>query len=233
MDHSNALKDRFVERYLLNELTAAEKVSFEEHYFACQICAEEVRCGEALIENLREVVRQVPASKSLTVAAATGVPIPGRARFQWLFPVFAAASIVLLLGIVGYQGFVRIPRLEREVSMAVPRTLTSASLAPSASRGGALPTVKIGPNEPFGLYLDIPPQSGAIAFLCEVRTNSKIEFTVRVTEEQARDTVHLLIPGDTLKPGRYDLAIRKLTGKDFSGDGTEVIRYSFQVENTQ
>lgn len=232
MDHSKALNDRFVERYLLNELTAEEKVAFEAHYFACEACAEELRCGEALIENLREVMRQTPADAFLSKADKAGVTLRHKARFQWLFPVFAAASIVLLLAVVGYQGLVTIPRLQREVSMAVPRPLISVSLAPSVSRGGAVPTVRVGSNEPFGLYLDIPPRREGVGFLCEVRTGSKVEFTVRVSEKQAKDTVHLLIPGDTLKPGQYDLVVRELADSS-STAGSEVIRYLFQVENTQ
>jgi hypothetical protein len=234
MDHSKALKDRFVERYLLNELTAEEKVAFEGHYFACQACAEELRCGEALIENLREVMQQTPADASLPKAVKAGGTLRHKVQFQWLFPVFAAASIVLLLAVVGYQGMVTIPRLQREVSMAVPRPLTSVSLASSVSRGGAVPTVRIGASEPFGLYLDIPPRGEGVGFLCEVRTGSKVEFTVRVSEKQAKDTVHLLIPGDTLKPGQYDLIVRERAGNDSSSTvGSEVIRYLFQVENKQ
>jgi hypothetical protein len=231
MDHSKALNDKLVERYLLNELTSQDKVAFEEHYFSCEACAEELRCGEALIENLREVMQSTPSAREFV-----GVGIPSRHKvwFPWLFPVFAAASIALLLAIVGYQGMVTIPRLQRQVSMAVPRPLTSVSLVSSVSRGGALPTVKVGANEPFGLYLDIPPQRDAAAFLCEVRTDSKVEFAVRVTDKQARDTVHLLIPGDTLRPGRYDLTVRTLAGNESSpAAGAEVIRYSFQVESTQ
>ena len=31
------------ERYILNELTAAEREAFEEHYFVCERCAQEVK----------------------------------------------------------------------------------------------------------------------------------------------------------------------------------------------
>ena len=48
----------------------------------------------------------------------------------------------------------------------------------SVSRGGALPVVKIEPNEPFGLYLDIPPQSGISAFQFEVRSGSQPKFAI-------------------------------------------------------
>jgi hypothetical protein len=102
----------------------------------------------------------------------------------------------------------------------------------SASRGAHLPVVQVATNQPFGLYLDIPPQPGFAAFLCEVRTGAKLEFTVRIPGDQALDTVHLLVPGGKLAPGRYDLVVRGITSKGAStGADPEVIRYSFQVEN--
>jgi hypothetical protein len=229
MDHSEAVRTRVAERYLLNELTGDERDAFEEHYFSCQECAEEIRCGAILMENLREIVLDTPS---------TTFPAPrifgGRSfRFQSSYQVFASAAIVLLATVVGYQSLVLIPRLRRGVGGAVPQALTSVSLLASASRGSQLPVVQVGMNQPFGLYLDIPPQSGFDAFLCEVRTDSKVEFTVRIPKDQAIETVHLLVPGDKLKPGRYNLVVRGIASNSAPNAGPEVVRYSFQVENKQ
>lgn len=225
MEHSEAVRTRIVERYLLNELESGERSAFEEHYFTCQDCAEEVRIGTTLMENLHEAVRNAP------VASAA---VPARARrsfqFSWLAPAFAAAAVVLL-AVVGYQALVVIPRLRREVSVVAPQALTSVSLMSSVSRGGSLPLVKVGPNEPFGLYLDIPPQPGIRAFQCKVLSDSKIEFIVRIPEKQASDTVHLLVPGGKLAAGHYDLVVSGVSGEASSDVGPEVVRYSFQVEN--
>jgi len=228
MDHSEAVRTQSAERYLLNELSGDERSAFEEHYFSCQDCAEEVRCGAALMENLRAVARETP----VTAVSRTRIPAQRSSWFQWSFPAFATAAIVLLAAIVGYQGMVTIPKLRREVSIAVPQVLTSVSLMASVSRGGPLPVVKVSSNEPFGLYLDIPPQSGVTAFQCEVLSGSQVKFTVRVPERQASDTVHLLIPGGSLAPGQYDLVVSGISSSGTSSNtGAEVIRYSFQVED--
>jgi len=230
MDHSEAVTTQAAERYLLHELTDNERSAFEEHYFCCQECAEEMRCGAILMENLGEVVRSIPAT---TVSAK---PVPARRSIwpQWFFPAFAAAAIVLLAGVAGYQSLVTIPKLRSQASVAMPQVLTSVSLMSSVSRGGALPVVKIKPSEPFGLYLDIPPQSGISAFQCEFRSDSQTKFVVRIPEKQASDTVHLLIPGGSLAAGRYDLVISGISSSGSSSNaGAEIIRYSFQVENHQ
>lgn len=223
MDHSEAVKCRVPERYLLNELTGDERSAFEEHYFTCQECAEEVRCGAMLMENLREVVQNTAGA-----ALSPRLPVQRSFRTPWLYPAFASAAIILLAATVGYQALVSIPRLRREASAAVPQALTSVSLMASASRGAHLPVIQVATNQPFGLYLDIPPQPGISAFLCEVRTGSKVEFTVRIPGDQALDTVHLLVPGGTLPPGRYDFVVRGITS---TGTGPEIIRYLFQVDN--
>ena len=45
MDHQQAIATHATERYLLNELGDTERDAFEAHYFACAICAEDVRTG--------------------------------------------------------------------------------------------------------------------------------------------------------------------------------------------
>ena len=39
MEHEQATATLAAERYILNELTAAEREAFEEHYFVCERCA--------------------------------------------------------------------------------------------------------------------------------------------------------------------------------------------------
>ena len=43
MEHHQAAAILASERYVLDELTVAERDAFEEHYFTCAICAQEVK----------------------------------------------------------------------------------------------------------------------------------------------------------------------------------------------
>lgn len=228
MDHSEALRTRAAERYLLNELAGEEKCAFEEHYFSCLECAEEVRCGATLAENLRQ------AAGNVSVPAFGANRIRARRSFwsKQFLPELATAAVVLLGATVGYQNLVTIPRLRQEASSEAPQALTSVSLMSSVSRGEGLPTVKVGPREPFGLYLDIPPHPEFEAFLCEVRSGARVEFAIRISHKQANDTIHLLIPGGRLATGHYDLVVSGIPSATPSSTGPEIIRYSFEVEHS-
>ena len=53
MEHAEATDRMAAARYLLDEMTEEERFAFEEHYFGCPACAEEVRDGSAMIDSLR------------------------------------------------------------------------------------------------------------------------------------------------------------------------------------
>ncbi len=56
MDHQSAVDRNLAERYLLGELEAAEAAEFEEHFFDCPACAEDVRMGRTFVANLKAVL---------------------------------------------------------------------------------------------------------------------------------------------------------------------------------
>lgn len=49
MDHGYIEQRRVVERYLTDRLSIAERVSFEEHYIACEECLDRLEQAEALV----------------------------------------------------------------------------------------------------------------------------------------------------------------------------------------
>ena len=53
MDHRQAVDSLASERYLLNEMTEAERESFEDHYFSCVECADDVRAGALMSDGAR------------------------------------------------------------------------------------------------------------------------------------------------------------------------------------
>jgi len=111
MTHANAMKLYAVERYLLGEMPENEQDAFEQHYFECRECADDLRAASIFLENLKQVAAEpVPAPR----------PEPQRDWFAWmrwapLQPVLTG----LLLVILGYQSFYRIPNLERTAAAPV------------------------------------------------------------------------------------------------------------------
>src|SRR6267378_1972281 len=88
MDHNQAARIQAPARYLLGELSLPEREDFEEHFFTCRECAEELRTGAMFAANARAVFRD-QVHRPTPVIPATHQP---DARFwAWLRPSFQPA----------------------------------------------------------------------------------------------------------------------------------------------
>ena len=54
MNHQEAVSSHATERYLLEEMTEVEKFAFEDHYFDCAECADDVRAAALMREGVKE-----------------------------------------------------------------------------------------------------------------------------------------------------------------------------------
>lgn len=61
MNHQKVAQTKMVERYLLGELADSERNEFEEHYFSCAKCAEEVVMAVKFVDNARRPLLQLEA----------------------------------------------------------------------------------------------------------------------------------------------------------------------------
>lgn len=57
MTHDEAAETKATERYLLREMTLEEMEAFEQHYFDCPTCTEDVRVGQTFVADLKVVFR--------------------------------------------------------------------------------------------------------------------------------------------------------------------------------
>src|ERR1051326_5153593 len=104
MDHQVASKNHAVERYLLGEMPSEERDAFEEHYFTCAQCAQDLRSASQLIGEVKGALREaLPARKR---------SFPG--WLSWLRPqILAPAFAAIVLAVVtGYQNAVVLPDLK-------------------------------------------------------------------------------------------------------------------------
>jgi hypothetical protein len=62
LDHQSVVDRNLTERYLLEELDSAETAAFEEHFFECPLCAEDVRRSSRMVANLKAVLREQDAA---------------------------------------------------------------------------------------------------------------------------------------------------------------------------
>src|SRR5271168_3888337 len=84
MDHTTAARTMAVEKYLLGEF-AEEQDAFEEHFFSCDECAQEIKAGAALMKHGKDIFTREEAAQKPVVAVGP----PKREWLAWLRPAFA------------------------------------------------------------------------------------------------------------------------------------------------
>jgi hypothetical protein len=123
MTHAEAEALGAVEKYLLNELSPDQRDEFEEHYFTCGQCAEDVE----VLSDTVEVIRNGMTSEA---------PKPPSGAWRWLDrPVAARISYLCTLALTGvlvYQHAVTLPQLRAELE----RPQTVLKLTPNVQRRG-------------------------------------------------------------------------------------------------
>ncbi|MGB8474060.1 MAG: zf-HC2 domain-containing protein [Candidatus Acidiferrum sp.] len=206
MDHSEAMRLQAAEKYVLGELPQAQRDEYEEHYFECPACAEELKATVAFMESARQVVREeVPEA----VDAKEHSPATA-GWFGWLRPTVAIPALAVLLLFIGYQNEVTIPRLRRSPDLVErAEVVRYFSLRPAEQRGASpsSETIKIGRHERFSLDVDMPGDSPD-GYLCQIQDQSgRARITVPVSAEQAKRYVQVDLAGGTLEAGKYNFVV--------------------------
>jgi hypothetical protein len=223
MDHTEAIDGRFTERYLLGELTPAQRDQFEEHFFDCASCADDVQTGAVFVDNARTLLREQPISEETAISSNKSV----YARYGLPFQS-AALAFVALLCVVGYENVVTIPDLKKAHSSGIsaPEVLPTVSLLGMGSRAASNP-VSAPLAKDFVFELEIPGSLEFTSYACEIRDQAgTVKFNVPVTTQQAQETVRLAVPSATLGAGTYKLEV---IGEKAGGAEKELVQYPIQI----
>jgi hypothetical protein len=218
MTHQQALDGLASERYLLDEMTEVERFEFEEHYFDCAECAEDVRLGDMI----RQEARRTAAATASNPGAGRSAVVLTSAKW-WRRPMVAApwAVAATLAMVVGYQSLVTVPGLRDAVG---PQAIEPVMLR-GATRGAAT-TVAIAPGQRFvALSADLltPPQSASLSYEI-LDANRTAVASGQAAAPASGAPLMLLVPADELqRTGRYTLALRD------SDQNTVIGEYEFEV----
>ena len=222
MDHDQAVKSQVCEKYLLGELSPELRDAYEEHYFSCAECAMQLRSAAELIGASQQILTRTPA-----IGAKVDAAPKGGGWFKWLQPAIAIPVLASLLLLVGYQNFVTIPHLKQAVS---PRVLPMFSLISANTRGETAPEFVTRPDEPLGLYVDVPADATYSTY--DIRLEDPNGKTIPLRSlsyaEAQKTQVVVVNPGKTA--GKYSL---RIFGRAKSEQGTataELARLQFVVE---
>lgn len=215
MDHQQAIATHAAERYLLQELNESDRDAFEDHYFSCVECADDVRVGARLEEGVRSGLL------AAAVAPATNViPIGVRRRstMSFVMPWAVAASMAL---VAGYQALWVVPGLR--ASVVRPGATVPILLRP-ASRG-AVTTVSSSGGDVIAFSLDLNSAADAGTSLSyDLRTiDGHTVASGSVVAPPPGTPLLLVVPVKTAPPGDYILLVGR------SGGNAPVAEYRFAV----
>ena len=226
MEHQEAIQMLAAERYLLGELTDAERDQFEEHFFDCPECAEDVRGGNILTANLRAVF----ADNARQSDAKPGRWEWFRLRPAWVASIASAAAV--LTGGVVFEG-VLIYQLRSQLAvLRVPQSYSSVFLR-STTRGAEQVIAVPRESHFLALSMDLTPGQNYPHYLGEVSDESGgILFSVPLERPRTPDeSLNLLLPVSSLEPGRlYKIVIHGLGERAARSVRTEIASYHFSFQ---
>jgi hypothetical protein len=110
MNHQQIQNQDIIERFVRHQLPAEERRAFEEHYFACDECFEQVQAMAQFIAAMRDAARRGVLAESATVAEPWW-----RAWFKPTL-IFAATAAAVLAVALGYVFFRQNPTPREEVA---------------------------------------------------------------------------------------------------------------------
>lgn len=238
MDHNFAVANHTAERYLMRELNETDREAYEEHFFSCTACAEEIKSASEFMESARRVIQDELKSdelKSEVYSHAARHSIWG----SWLnwrsllqpFPAMACLLLVAVGGFAGYQNFVTIPSLATGAAAFVIPPDT-ATLALTQARGEP---AKGPAGKPLHLRFAIPkPDDPAVTFSsyqADIVTDSNtMKYSFHISQQEAANPIDVALATGAWQPGKYFVVVR---GVRSSGPGSnvegELTRFPFEL----
>ena len=221
MDHSEAIREMAAEKYLLEELSSEAREAFEEHFFGCMECAEDVRSGAVLIGGIKGAMSETPV-------AAAGVALRPERRspgwLGWLRPALALPALIVLVAIVGYQNLVSYPKLKMAAN--APQVLPWASVNVS-SRGANAKAIAVHAGEGFLLFVNIPPDARYSSYVAELHDpDGKLEWSLTIPAT-GEDNYPVHVPAADRSAGNYTVVVQGISA---AGGKSEIGRTQFELQ---
>lgn len=223
MDHDLAMKSQACEKYLLGDLSPDLRDAYEEHYFGCAACAAQLKSAAEFMAAGRGILAAAPAA----VPQADYVRVP-RGWMPRMNPLVAIPAFAVLLLVIGYQNFVTIPHWKQA---AEPRVLRMFSLISANTRGEGGLLFSVAPDEPFGVYVDVPVDPAYSNYLLRLEDPAGASTLLRsLTAQEAQKTQVVTVdPGR--KSGKFAVVVSGLTSPAADAStAKELARLQFTIE---
>lgn len=228
MEHTEAIQTNAPDRYVLGQLSAAEADAFEEHYFDCTACAEDVRLGMSIMEGGRRLVREEvePAASPAPVAPVVSIDSHSRRGFRWIPAAAVAAMMAIPINVA------LLMRMQSAATTVIP--VAALNPADALRTSDVLVFSERSGDEPF-LVTD------TFSFNVPTTDEQYSDYTVQILDaagkvvsekrypSQLVDQRPLSVDARVLQPGSYQLVI---FGIGPAGQPTRITSGEFIVKRT-
>ena len=207
MTHDEAKKSMAAEAYILDDLEAAERNAFEEHFFDCTDCTADVLDAAKIADGVRTGTNLVPF----------------RHYSRWAAAAAAAAVVIGLSSHYAPQIASLWHRTPAPIGQPARVTDHEQVIELEATRAAQRKHVIRG-DQPTAIDFTIPPPDVPPAtYICELRDAAGILVESRkVSQREADEMVGISLPPHALHTGEYNVVIR--------GGDREIPGYHFTVE---
>lgn len=237
MNHPDAIDTGAAERYALGHMSDSERDAYEEHFFDCPECADEVRTAALFMDSARAVLAEKRPAGVPVAGIVPRRPEPSpvslwdrlRPAF-WPMPLGAAAALALLLGgPATYLALVKVPELQR-ARVEAEGLQAASSYFLTVSRGEP-PVVSVsGSQRMAGLRLSKSLARSFPYYFCEVRDKGGRVVLANVVPAPPAGELQILLPAGRLEPGAYVIAVAGLESPSSRTPVTEYTLYPFTFE---
>jgi Putative zinc-finger len=227
MDHEDIRDRNLADLYLADELSAEEKAAFEEHFFDCQECLEELETARSFGQGMKD-----------------GAKLPATPARWWMLLAFAAGVVVTLALAALLKRTPDFPEqqqlaaerqknseLQRELALAAtPQTDIDIYPLNVARESGAVSQLRLpATRRTFVLMLDRQPDPAYRSYRAKLSdAASRVIWTREGIEPGARATFAIALPSDLFAAGDYFL--------DFEGDSASgfvrMARYRLHITSS-
>ena len=217
MTHEEAVEKRTAERYILGELAEPERDQFEEHFFECVECADDIRTLSVLKEGVNAVGAALPATVE---APQRGRSWTEKWNLWWFRPGLAFATIGALAATASFTSWQNL-QLRQQVG---PQSVASVMLRPE-TRGEASQVDVSHAGSFILLEADLPGASGDLTWQVQDSRDSRKVGEGAGIAPQAGASFKVLLPASAMEVGTYRLTVR-------SADGTKIWTFPFRSGRT-
>lgn len=218
INHDEAVKDLMAERYLLGELNTADREAYEQHFFSCDACFEQVKVGTEFVTHLRHIGTEDPQAPV----------VPG-----FMSRLMANARQPLTITMFGFLVFASglAIRQSSEIShLKEPRAEIRSVLTGIAHGSSDANLIKVSRNSALSLNVEYMPKGEFISYRAQILSSSgKALHAVALPETQVGTTASIALPADALRPGQYSIVV---FGRRSDGTQEEVGRGVFELQFT-